>query len=230
MIRVFIFLQYFLLLCSCLHKDVTNVDVGRSDTSASSFPSRDTIVYSIQGIEATEKQYFLIVNSDTSKFSLFVSQNSFGNIVASYTYVPHRNYSQTLDADSAATYENFNEQNRPSGQDFPQIAELRHLMKGAGSDYDMTKLKTIRFALKDISGLSDSVTKYYRKTYGQKITIRSSKLLAEIIFNSQFIHDLNNWLRLYGKSVKVISIDGLIYERRSESLVGLFDGLVILTL
>lgn len=229
MTRAFIFLQPFLFLCSCLHKDVKDVDVGKSDASANSAPALDTIVYSVRGIEVAERQYFLIVNSDTSKFSLFISQNSFGNIVASYTYVRHRNCPQTLDADSAATYEDFNEHNQPSDEGFPQMIELRKLMKAARSDYDMTKLKTIRFALKDISGLSDNVTGYYQKKYGQKITNRSSKLIADIIFNSKFVHDLNNELRPYGKIVKVISIDGLTYDRPSESSVKLLDGLIILT-
>lgn len=230
MTRAFIFLHLLILLSSCFHKDEKNVDVGYSDTSANYLSAVNTIIASVQGIENSEKEYFLIINSDTSRFSLFVGRNAFGNIVASYAYVPHRSYSRNLDADSTATFDEFVENKRLSNQGFSQMTELRQLMKRASSDYDMTKLKNIRFGLKYISGLSDTVTVYYKKKYGQKITSESNKLVAEILFNSKFVDDLNNDLRPYSVSVKVISIDGLAYYQGYGSSVKLFDGLIILTL
>lgn len=105
-----IILSIFLVSCNAnLNKQAEKVLSGVYE-SVNDYA--DTIVGVVSIPLSTEKEYFLIIQNDTSDFSLFVNTNSEGNIVATYRPgSPKYTLSEYL-ADSSAVKEDINKEEK----------------------------------------------------------------------------------------------------------------------
>ena len=216
-------------ICSCnanLNNLSEKVLSGVCDTVKDNI---DTTVGVVSFPESTEKEYFLIIHNDTSDFSLFVNSNSKGNTIATYRLGSHKNNSCSVLADSSAVVDEINKKyTKPIYSQ--NIQELQLTLISAAGEFELEKLEALRVSMSDISGLSENITKQYITQYGAKLKSNSNYEVADLIKRSEYVTDLNYILSTHKIVIDKVFLDGLVYNKRSNSALSSLDGMVIFTI
>jgi hypothetical protein len=228
----------FLLLFSC------NSESNVTQTGESSIPEErpDTIVgvqvvlAEVAGTDYIQKEYFIIIKSDTSSFSCIITENKFnGKISIHYKYSPYEKMPALISSDdtvAVAEYVSF-KKNNPKLNYKDQVKELKLILNYASKDYDLRKLSSMKLAMLSVDDLSQSITKQYISQYGETFPPNSNQKVATLIENSHLRKDLNNILSPYLVIVNKTSVDGLMYYVPQDSQAGakrILDGMVIFNL
>lgn len=190
-----------------------------------------------------EKEYFLIINGDTSNFSCYLSFNKDKESISmSYVYEPFiKPYSSFLPEDSAAVV-NIDKMKKFSKHEANykgQLREIQLILDFASKEFDLGKLRTFRIGMSSIDSLSTNITGLYVSKFGNNFKTINYKEVSELISNSIFTNDLNSILSIYNVKISKVYIDGLAgvvvkdgRERlHSQKLSNwIFDGLLVFTL
>lgn len=188
----------------------------------------DTTISSIAVPGDTEKEYFLVIQNDTSRFSLFVGSVSSDKVVVKYGPGSGRNVAD-YPGDSAAVGEGPGPVKESIPKNYSQqMSELALLLNAAAKDFDLRKLSHIRLGMRDIYGLSENVTEQYKAKHSEAIDFQSNQYTCELIKRSAFGSDLNRMLASHRLMVRNVGIDKLVYIKNSRQQT--LDGLLILTI
>jgi hypothetical protein len=228
----------FLLFFSCndtnSHNSSEKNDTQkiRSDTIVKVLVIPDEIA----GTGYIEKEYFVVIKSDTSTCSSIITKNkSTGKVSMKYKHDPYGKipYSFSLD-DTVAVAEGVPIKKMIKKLSYKdQIRELQLILNYASKDFKFNRLSNVSFMMSSIDGLPESITKQYLNKYGEKFADAGNEKAANLIKGANLTEDLNKILARYSLSIKNIYIDGLAYYARQDLPKGtkpLLDGSVIISL
>jgi hypothetical protein len=205
---------FFIVLFGC---NTNSIDNHTSQNLSQYSKSRgekykDTIITAIEiPPEASvpgyiEKEYFLIVNSDTSCFSLFITLNKEKRSISiKYNYNKFKkSKSAFLYEDTIAEVKEIERYNEYKTTYKDQLRELQLLLDFVSKEYDLSKLSKLTFLLSSIDGLANAITQEYVNKCKNKTVAYSYSKISDLIIQSNFINDVNKILSSY--SVKTNKI------------------------
>jgi len=222
-------LLLFVLLNKCNFKTNTiPVNFSRTENGTTIKEKFDTIVVSkiipaeISVSDYIEKEYFIVINKDTSSFSCIISKNKIkGNLSMRCYYSRYRKTPDSFSLeDSAAVSESESEKSKlyyiPKYKE--QINELKLILEHIAKEFDLTKLHSFRFSMHSFNSFSESITKQYISLYGENFGNNSNKKVVHLIKKSELVVDLNKILLPHSVIINKIFLDGLVYYEPENTI------------
>jgi hypothetical protein len=244
----------YLILLECNNITKTNgTENCAQDTMDRQIISDDTIInvtntpFEISQPGYIEKEYFLIINGDTSNFSCFLSLNEKKESISmSYVYAPfQKSYSSFLPEDSASVIniDKIKKYSKHMVNCKEQVREMQLILDFASKEFDLSKLRIFRINMSSVDSLSTNITDLYVRKFGNNVKTIDNKKVSDLISNSMFVNNLNSKLSIYNLKISKVNIDGLAcvvkennFQEKRERLHfqefsnWIFDGLVVFTL
>lgn len=188
----------------------------------------DTIVSVIPIFEA-EKEFFVIINNDTSLNSIFI--NSKEKLTAKFSKGSSKKISTELLADSSAISTNLVDLNKYHSISYPeQMTNIKLLICGISKEFELKEMVSFSFSMTDIPSFSEDISRLYFSKNGIKLFPQKNTEIIDMIKESNFFHDLNIILSQHEIMVDKVFIDGLAIIKPCNVCSNLFDGVVILTI
>lgn len=210
LLKIFLGIITISLLGLSCNKNIEDFKIQSKET-----PSKDTIVVDELvpkeiAVFPNEKEYFIVINKDTSNFSCVFSQINDKKISITFNYNNNHNIFLT---DSSATKENIESKDSYYKVSYTQqMRELKLILKKASKDFNLNNLVSINFGkLSDCRDLAIEVTKNYTQNYETK-NLNNYNLIEQLLEKSQFRIDLDDILKPYSVSIKNISIETPYFE------------------
>lgn len=219
----------FAVLCS----NLISKEYGliSSTVTASDYYLHDTIVEVIYLHEFNEKELFLIIDIDTSDYSLFLSSNSNDEISANYRTNIRKNYLISNSLDSNAIEEvKITENRNPKFINLSAPTEVKLIFERSNNEIDFSRLKTFKVSISDLYDNPEIISKQYYNSFGETITRNSNVKIAELVRDSEAVLELENILSVEGLFINEIFVDGLINLKNNSSDLIFIDGMIIFSL
>lgn len=177
----------------------------------------------------TVKEYFVIVNGDTSNTSLVISfSNISGNISSEIAHGTQKYFSKEFLGDTSVVTDDKKEIRMELKSSYQQqLKEIQLIFNRASQDFVLKNLKYLRFSMTNIDSLSESTYEEYIKLYGKNIKADYYQKVFRIVKRSDYLNDFNDILLHHGLKVNEVYIDGLFFYEVQNKSKYVFDGLVI---
>jgi hypothetical protein len=159
------------------------------------------------------KEYFLIIKGDSSNYSLFMELDTVKDVLyAEFIYqLGERVNKKTITSDSIA-YTSSKSIGYVFTMTFDQQIKMIDLtLKEASKSFDFNKLKVISFSILEVDGMSERITREYISKYGKDLSSSKNDRLESMIFNSDYVENLNNILSKYKIKINEVLLDGIVY-------------------
>lgn len=190
----------------------------------------DTIV-SVIPIFETEKEYFVIINNDTSLNSIFINSNSKERLTAKFSKGSNKKISTELFADSSAISFNMEDLNEYHSISYnEQMNNIKLLLCEISKEVELKGMVSFSFSMTDIPSFSEDISRLYFSKNGIKLIPQKNTEIIDMIKESNFFQDMNLILSQHKIMVDKVFIDGLAIIKPCNVCSNLFDGVVILTI
>ncbi len=165
----------------------------------------------------SEKEYFLVIHGDTSRLSIIISSNNeSGYITGKFDFDSKKNFgierlTDTIAViiDTGITVKNniFPRQEITSSL---QLRELKYLLKFIAKEFDLQKLRSLRFQIRHVPDFSEAIETQFLKLYNRKVEIHDGSKVAALIKNSYFTDQLNDILSDFKLSADKVSVSDIV--------------------
>jgi hypothetical protein len=178
------------------------------------------------GTNYTEKELFVCVGCDTSNLSCILSVRKDDSmlIVDLRRSVYDKKYQTTEDTDTSSIINHDSKgkvrYDKLIHEEFSK--EMKMIFEKVSQDYDLSKLKCIRFSVLIDEPLAIDVTNQYQN---DKKTIKhfDYEIVDNYIFNSRLLHEINQIIGVYSMTVEGVDIEmpsfvskKCLFDRNSE--------------
>jgi hypothetical protein len=162
----------------------------------------------LSGILFTEKEYIVYVGQDTSSLSCILSVKDEDStlIVELLSDSYDKKFQITEDTNAIISNDPNKKVRYHKLSNDNVIHELKFILKKISDDYDVSKLKYIRFSILLSGNLSIDITNHYLKKSDSRKYF-DYEYVEEYIFNSPLIHDLNQIIGVYSICVDEVHIE-----------------------
>lgn len=232
------YIQIIVFLLSC----GSNGDTGQPKMSASLKRGADTSIgvsivpIEISGPQYLKKEYYVVVNTDTSSFSCIISKNKVsGKLTMQCKDSPNGKAPSSVSLSDTAilSTDESSSKSYPEVFDGKQIPELQLIFDHVSKEYDLSKLKSLRFAISLFHDFARNVTSKYVSQFNGKVHYGSSEKVVDIIEESQLKADINHMLSQYSLTIGKSNVDALLVSMPNHSKqkqTPVLDGIVIFNL